>query len=178
MKRIQPTGHERTFGEDDIIVSKTDLNGKITYANEVFLAVSGYTEDETIGAPHSLIRHPDMPRCVFKLAWDQIAAGKEIFAYVVNLAKNGDHYWVFAHITPTFDAGGKIIGYHSNRRTPDRGGVEIMSGLYATLLAEEKKHPTKEEGMRAAGAILGKVLESKGMPYDELMFALLGGQHG
>src|ERR1017187_6768808 len=85
------TGKERFFGEEEIFVSKTDLKGHITYANEVFLRVAGYDEEEVLGQPHSMIRHPAMPRCVFKLLWDQIQVGREIFAYVVNRAKTGDH---------------------------------------------------------------------------------------
>ena len=100
---IRPTAVERTFKEDEIIVSKTDLKGIITYANRTFLEVAMYSEDEVLGQPHSLIRHPDMPRCVFKLLWDTIQGGEEIFAYVKNMAKNGDYYWVFAHVTPTFN---------------------------------------------------------------------------
>jgi hypothetical protein len=65
------------------------------------------------------VRHPRMPRCVFKLLWETIQSGQDIFAYVCNLARNGDHYWVYAHVTPTFDEKGSIIGYHSNRRAPD-----------------------------------------------------------
>jgi PAS domain S-box-containing protein len=178
MRKIEPTGRERTFAEEDIIVSKTDVYGKITYANDVFLKVAGYTEEELIGAPHSIIRHPDMPRCVFQLAWQRIQSGKEIFAYVMNMAKSGDHYWVFAHLTPTFGPNGEITGYHSNRRVPDRAPVERVQGIYATLLAEEKKHDSKEEAMAASGAILTSVLESLGTSYDELMFALAGGDHG
>jgi len=130
------TGKERTFPESEIIVSKTDVQGRITYVNDVFLSVSGYLEDEVIGKPHNVIRHPDMPRCVFKLLWDKIQAGQEIFAYVNNRAKNGDNYWVFAHITPSFDASHKIIGFHSNRRSPRREALAKVTPLYAQLLAE------------------------------------------
>lgn len=77
---IQPTGTERTFENDEIIVSKTDSKGRITYANDVFLKLALYEESEVLGAPHSLVRHPDMPRAVFKLLWDTIQAGEEIFA--------------------------------------------------------------------------------------------------
>ena len=89
----QVTGHEVFFDDDEIIVSKTDLTGKITYANDMFLRIAGYKEVEVLGQPHSLIRHPDMPRSIFKLLWDTISAGGEIFAYVMNRCKNGDHYW-------------------------------------------------------------------------------------
>jgi len=100
------TGVERFFDADEVIVSKTDLKGRITYANRVFQRVAGYGEAELMGAPHSIVRHPAMPRCVFKLLWDTLEAKQEIFAYVINRARNGDHYWVFAHVTPSFDAGG------------------------------------------------------------------------
>ncbi|MBL8654295.1 MAG: PAS domain-containing protein, partial [Alphaproteobacteria bacterium] len=69
-----PTGRERHFGKDEVIVSKTDPKGKITYGNDVFERMAGYSEAEYLGAPHSILRHPDMPRCVFKLLWDRIAA--------------------------------------------------------------------------------------------------------
>ena len=95
-KNVTLTGVERFFDDDEIIVSKTDLKGIITYGNSVFYRLAGYTEKELIGVNHNVIRHPDMPRAVFKLLWDTLAEGREIFAYVVNRAKNGDHYWVFA----------------------------------------------------------------------------------
>lgn len=166
------TGNERTFGEDEIIVSKTDLKGKITYANEVFLRIAGYTEEEVLGKPHNIIRHPDMPRCIFKLLWDTIEAGREIFAYVINRAKNGDHYWVFAHVTPTFDDNGKIIGYHSNRRVPDRTVLTTIKGLYQTLLNEERKHRNPKDQMAASMPMVLDLLKSKGMSYEELIFSL------
>ena len=147
--RVRPSGRERTFGEDEIIVSKTDTRGVITYANHVFSRVSGYAVKELVGAPHSIVRHPDMPRCVFKLLWDTIAAGNEIFAYVLNLAKDGDHYWVLAHVTPSFDAAGAIVGYHRNRRTPLRSAVERVTPIYAALLAEEGRHSGTQDAIAA-----------------------------
>lgn len=162
---------ERFFGEDEIIVSKTDTRGRITYANDVFLRVAGYRQDEVIGQPHSMIRHPDMPRCVFDLLWKTLQAGEEIFAYVVNLAKNGDHYWVFAHVTPTFDAQGAIVGYHSNRRTPEPKPLERIKRIYAELLDAEKREPSKAAQIDASSRLLGRTLEQRGVTYPELMFA-------
>lgn len=170
--RVTPTGRERTFRDEEIIVSKTDAKGIITYANQVFVRVSGYSEEELLGAPHNLIRHPDMPKCVFKLLWDTIARGDEIFAYVVNLCKNGDHYWVFAHVTPSFDAAGNITGYHSSRRTPDRKAVEQIKPIYAELLRRESQTNDWRNDMDAATAFLVSHLESVGMPYDEFVFSL------
>lgn len=171
--RPTPTGVERTFREHEIIVSKTDLTGKITYANDVFLRVSGYTEDELLGQPHSLIRHPDMPRAVFKLLWDRLADGREVFAYVNNLASNGDNYWVLAHVTPSVGANGSIVGYHSNRRVPDRDAVRRISALYGQLLAEERKHADKRAGLAASGALLAQVLTDAGLSYEEFVFSLV-----
>ncbi|MGE5764846.1 MAG: PAS domain-containing protein [Mycobacterium leprae] len=107
---VRPSGVERTFGEDEIIVTKTDPRGVITYANRVFLRVSAYDEPDVIGQPHNLIRHPGMPRTVFQLLWDTIRGGREMFAYIVNLAADGAHYWVFAHVTPSFGPAGRIVG--------------------------------------------------------------------
>jgi len=171
-KDVLLTGRERTFDADEIIVSKTDTKGRITYVNDVFLTVSGYAEAEVLGKAHSIIRHPAMPRCVFKLLWDTVEAGKEIFAYVKNRSKNGDHYWVLAHITPTFDAKGNIVSYHSNRRSPRREAVAKAQGLYAELLAVEAGHDDRKAGMEAGFKAMVDKLQALGVPYDEFVFAL------
>lgn len=108
---------ERTFGQDEILVSKTDLKGHITYANDVFLRLAGYPEKQTIGAPHCLIRHPQMPHGVFRPLWSRLGEGKEIFAYIVNRFRQWRPLLVLAHVTPTYDAAGKVCGYHSSRRS-------------------------------------------------------------
>ena len=167
------TGVERMFDDDEIIVSKTDLKGHITYANNVFLRLADMTEKEALGAPHSVIRNPEMPRAVFKLLWDTIQQGKEIFAYVVNRSKNGDHYWVLAHVTPSYDASGNIVGYHSNRRVPDRRILDdIIRPLYKDLLAEEAKHGNRKEGLDASTNMLLNILKEKGVGYDEFILTL------
>lgn len=168
------TGNERRFAEDEIIVSKTDTRGVITYANRVFLRVAQYREDEVIGQPHNMIRHPHMPRCVFKYLWDTIKAGDEVFAFVVNRAKSGDHYWVFAHVTPTFDEHGRIIGYHSNRRCPNREALPTIRKLYDKLLREEQRHANARDGLTASHAMLLAQLDDLKTTYDELMFDLAG----
>jgi PAS domain S-box-containing protein len=168
-----PTNVEVFFDEVDIIVSKTDLKGRITYANKVFCDIAGYTTAELMGQPHSILRHPDMPRCVFKLLWDTIEKGQEVFAYVKNMTKAGDHYWVFAHVTPSYDANKQIIGYHSNRRVPERRVVEgAIMPLYAQLLAEERRHANGKESLASGFQFLTDFVRSKGMSYDELVFSL------
>mgnify|MGYP000521893027 CR=1 FL=1 len=175
MKRpkVVPTGVERFFSERDLIVSKTDTRGRITYTNNVFREIAGYDGRMLQNAPHSIIRHPDMPRCVFKLLWDTIEAGGEIFAYVKNMSANGDHYWVLAHVTPSYDEKKTIVGYHSNRRVPDRRIVdEIISPLYRQLLETEVKAENRKAGMQAGHDQLVSILQSKGVSYDELIHTL------
>lgn len=98
--KVVPTSNEKVMREDDFIVSKTDLQGIITYGNRIFIEFSGYTEAELLGSQHNIIRHPDMPRGVFKFLWDTLHAEKECCAYVKNMAKDGSFYWVFANVTP------------------------------------------------------------------------------
>lgn len=171
-RTIRPTGIENVLGDEELIVSKTDLKGRITYANDVFLRMAKYSWKELVGAPHSLVRHPDMPRCVFKLLWDTLEAKQEIFAYVINLAKDGSHYWVFAHVTPTLDDRGNIVGYHSNRRRPDRAPVEKVSPIYKALSGEEARHANAKDGMRASFAMMADLLNKQGVGYDEFVLSL------
>lgn len=172
---VKPSGRERFFEEDEIIVSKTDLKGIITYANDVFIRVSGYSEEELIGAPHSLIRHPDMPRCVFQLLWDTLQGGREIFAYVNNMARTGDNYWVLAHVTPTFGPGREIVGYHSNRRVPRREAVNQVAPIYAKLVAEESRYERKADQIAASTRLLQETLKGINLSYDEFVWTLTNG---
>ena len=163
---------ERTFGDDEIIVSKTDPKGRILYANEVFCRVGLYEEHELVGQQHSIVRHPDMPRSVFHLLWQRIQSGREIFAYVKNMAKNGDYYWVFAHVTPSYGRDGQIDGYHSNRRRPRAVAIRQIEQLYAKLLEEENRHADRKQGMHAGVALLEKILDDRGLSYDEFVLGL------
>lgn len=170
---ITPTNVEVFFREEDLIVSKTDLKGRLTYVNQEFCRIAGYAEAELLGAPHSIIRHPDMPRSVFKLLWDTILDGREIFAYVKNMTRGGDHYWVFAHVTPSYGESGQVVGFHSNRRVPDRRALsDAIVPLYSELLQEENRHSNGKQSLAAGFACLTGWMRSKGKPYDELMFSI------
>jgi PAS domain S-box-containing protein len=172
---IAPTGVEKTFHPDQIIVSKTDRQGRLTYVNDLFVEISGYPEAELVGKPHNVIRHPDMPRSVFWLLWDRIAAGQEIFAYVMNLSADGSHYWVLAHVTPTFDATGSIVGYHSNRRTADATALAAVTALYQRLVTEERRHPNARDAVEAGCRLLEQELAEAGASYDEWVWSLNNG---
>lgn len=167
-----PSGVERTFDADELIVTKTDPRGVITYANDVFLRISALTEAGTIGQPHNLIRHPDMPRAVFQLLWDTLEERREIFAYVLNLAADGAHYWVFAHVTPSFGADGRLVGYHSTRRRPEPAAVAAVSRLYQRIRAAERGQAGAREALRAGGDLLREILAGRAQTYDELVWEL------
>lgn len=166
------SGNERTFREDQIIVSKTDTKGRITYANDMFLQIADYTESEVIGQPHSLIRHPFMPRCIFKLLWETVSSNNELFAYVVNKTKFGDYYWVLAHVTPSHDNNGNIVGYHSNRRKPNPEAVNIITPLYARLKEIEDSYSNSKEGLNKSFAMLADLMETQEMRYDMFMYKM------
>ncbi len=169
--KIEPTNVEKKMRENDFIISKTDLKGRITYCNRIFMEFAKYSEEELLGKPHSIIRHPDMPKAVFKLLWNTIQDKKEINAYVKNLSADGSYYWVFANITPVLDENGEVAGYYSARRKPDEKAVETVKGLYSKLLQEENLGG-KKEGMEASTKLLNNILTEQGTTYEEFIFSL------
>lgn len=172
-KKIIVTGKEVSFKTNEIIVSKTDLAGKIKYVNDIFIKISGYSEVELIGKPHNMVRHPDMPRAVYQLLWDRLGQGKHVFAYVVNLCKNGDHYWVLAHVCPSFDTDGNVIGYHSSRRKPDMAVVNgTIIPLYKQLLEIETEEASKRLGLEKSSATIDNLLATEGVSYNEFIISL------
>ncbi|PWB30209.1 chemotaxis protein [Pseudomonas sp. SDI] len=134
------TEHERTFPNDQRLISTTDLNSRITYCNDAFVAISGFTFDELVGQPHNLVRHPDMPPAVFGHMWETIKQGKPWMGVVKNRAKNGDFYWVSAYVTAIYEDG-RISGYESVRSVPSREQIRRASALYARLRAGRSPTP-------------------------------------
>lgn len=128
---------EVPYPDGRLIVSRTDIGGIITHCNAAFIEMSGYAQHELIGAPHSILRHPDMPAAAFKGLWADVEAGRIWHGYVKNLRKDGAYYWVFATVIPNV-RDGKVVGYTSVRRKPSRRKVEAAQQVYARLLAEEK----------------------------------------
>jgi PAS domain S-box-containing protein len=168
-EKVLPNDMESILNQNDFIVSKTNNKGIITYGNKIFIDMSGYSELELLGKNHNLIRHPDMPRIAFKIAWDLIESKQEFFGFVKNLRKDGGYYWVFTNITPDFDTSGKIIGYTSVRRKANSKALEIIIPLYNKLLSAEKSG-----GMEASKAILDELLREKNIGYNELVILLQG----
>jgi len=131
-KNLPVTNTERTFDGELRIVSTTDEKGTTTYANDHFMAISGFSEDELYGKNHNIVRHPDMPPVAFADLWDTIKTGKPWMGIVKNRCKNGDYYWVDAYVTPIFE-GEEITGYQSVRTTPSRKHVDTAEGMYRKI---------------------------------------------
>jgi aerotaxis receptor len=127
------TQREFALPEEKTLVSVTDLKGRITYCNEAFVEVSGFTHDELQGQPHNIVRHPDMPSEAFRDMWDTIASGRPWVGLVKNRRKDGDHYWVQANATPIRNGEGQILGFLSVRTCPDRQDVAQAEQLYARM---------------------------------------------
>lgn len=153
--------------EEDFIVSKTDLRGRITYCNRIFMDMAEYSEEELLGKAHSIIRHPDMPKAVFRYLWEMIPKKEEVFAFVINRGKNGNDYWVYANITASLDERGNIVDYYSVRRKPNPKALEIIIPLYRKMLEVEKN-----SGVDASFKVLTDILAEKGVSYDELIISL------
>ncbi len=164
--RPKPVDEAIVLDPKRYLVSETDAEGIITYSNSYFQEISGYSDTELLGKPHNIIRHPDMPKLVFKLLWQTIERGENINAVVKNLAKDGRYYWVFTefHIKKDADSG-MIIGYMASRKAVSKHIVEIIAALYRELLQLEER-----EGEEAAQRYLDHFLNEKGA---EITFATI-----
>jgi PAS domain S-box-containing protein len=170
MERPLPKNNEIQLNPKRYIVSKTDPKGVIEYGNDYFVEISGYTETELIGTPHSLIRHPDMPKIVFKIMWDRINKAQNIMAVVKNLAKDGSYYWVVTEFEPKVDPiNNEIISHTAFRKAAPKKAVATMELIYQKLLEIEK-----EGGMEASEKYLRGFLEEKNMSYDDFIDDLVG----
>jgi PAS domain S-box-containing protein len=139
MTKPDATNIEKELSSIDLIVSKSDAEGNITYVNPIFMKISGYTQGELLDEPHSILRHPDMPKVIFKYLWDNLKKGNEVVAYVKNLCKDGCFYWVLATIKTAKNPDGSFRNYMSTRRCITDGAKEYMTDLYSVLLEIEKK---------------------------------------
>jgi len=168
---ITPTNREQKMAENDFIVSKTDLKGRITYANRIFMQMSQLSEAELINKQHNIIRHPDMPRGVFRFLWNTLKKKEEFFGFVKNLCANGDHYWVFANVTPDFAHNGQVQGYYSVRRQPPESAIQAVTPLYKEMLAIEQRAGPKE-GPDKSIAYLQQFLADNKTSYRDLVLNL------
>jgi PAS domain S-box-containing protein len=168
---IVPINNQVALNSDEFIVSKTDIKGKIVYANRTFMRISGFSEPKLLGQPHSLIRHPDMPRGAFYLLWKTLQQGDEFFGFVKNLCADGSYYWVFANITPDYDADGRLHGYYSVRRKPSAAALLEISPVYRKMLEIEAAVSAPQAPAQSL-AWLEQVLAEKGTNYEDFILQL------
>ncbi|MGD0959726.1 MAG: PAS domain-containing protein [Methylomonas sp.] len=169
---ITPNNMERRLGDEDFIVSKTDATGRITYANRIFMEIAGYPEHLLLGVQHNVIRHPDMPRGVFRFMWNTLKAGNEFFGFAKNLCSDGGFYWVFANITPDYDKNNQLTGYYSVRRNPPRAALEVLTPIYQEMLAIEKNCSVKDAPDKSLEYLMDTVKQTGAKSYDSLILSL------
>ncbi|MEJ2469036.1 MAG: PAS domain-containing protein [Campylobacterales bacterium] len=170
MVKPAPKDEQIKLDKYKYIMSRTDTRGVIEFGNDYFYEISGYTSNELVGQPHNVIRHPDMPRVIFKLMWDRLKQGKNIFAVVKNLSKDGRYYWV----TTKFEikkhpVDNTIVGYMAYRQAAKPSAVDQISKLYAELLEIEQSG-----GLEASEKYLIGYLDSLRMTYDEFIDEVIG----
>lgn len=158
---------EKELSSNDFIVTKTDVKGNITYANKQFLDIVNAKEKNLLNKPHNIVRHPDMPKAIFKYLWQQLKLEKEVFAFVKNKTFDGGYYWVFANISVSYDLSSNVIGYYSVRRKVNPKSKSIIENLYKEMLKIEKT-----KGVDASFKILEEKLQGK--QYDEFILNLQG----
>ena len=171
MSKIEPTEIEKIVTSVDLIVSKSDAEGNITYTNPIFMKISGYSPAELLEQPHSILRHPDMPKVIFTYLWENIIEGRDISAYVKNLCKDGSFYWVLATVKVAKNPDGSFRNYMSTRRCITDSAKETVSALYSSLLEIEKS-----DGVEASYAELLNFLSANSITdsssFNEFMIKL------
>jgi len=170
LQQPTPVNHEIKLNNKRYIVSKTDAAGIIEYGNDYFVEISGYTEAELIGKPHSIVRHPDMPKVVFKMMWDRIKHAQNIMAVVKNLSKDGSYYWVVTEFEPKVDPiTNEIISHTAFRKAASQEAIDTMASIYQKLIEIEK-----DGGMEASEKYLRGFLEENNTTYDDFINNLVG----
>ena len=161
---VEPTGNEIFLDENDMIVSKTDAQGIITYGNSKFIEVSGYSEEELLKSCHNIIRHPNMPKAMFKMMWDYIQNDKNIMVVIKNMAKNGDHYWVTTDFNIIKDKDNVVQNYIAFRQAPSRDVIKIIEPIY-----EKMSEIEKAGSIDASTRYFEEFLKEKNMSYEEFV---------
>ena len=162
--RPNPVNEEIIIPDDQVLISVTDPKGIIIETNDIFTKISGYKEEELIGSSHNLIRHPDMPKIMFKIVWDHIMDKENVMAVVKNLAKDGRYYWVVTDFVTQVDADRNVINYTAYRRPVHDRVKQAVEPLYKALCAIEDV-----AGMKASERFLNDYFEDRDTNYDDMV---------
>jgi aerotaxis receptor len=138
MKKITPIDEEFEIEEEGVLISQTDVDGVITYVNKKFRNVSGYSFEELVGQQHNIVRHPKMPKAIFKKMWETIQSGQVYNGVIKNLRKDGSYYWVEIEILPIKTEEKEVIGYISASRAASKKDIEDSEELYNKMLEDER----------------------------------------
>lgn len=169
VERPTPIDKEVGWNKSQVVISETDVYGRITNVNDVFCNVCGYSPEEMIGQPHSIIRHPDMPKLIFKLLWDNLKAGNNFIGVIKNLAKSGEYYWVITDFEMRRDATGNITHYIARRKSVPKAVIEnYVAPLYETLLKLEKVG-----GMELSSRFFKNYLAKQGKDYIDFIIDVM-----
>ena len=169
VERPTPIDKEVNWNKSQVVISETDVYGRITNVNDVFCNVCGYSPEEMIGQPHSIIRHPDMPKLVFKLLWDNLKVGNNFIGVIKNLAKSGEYYWVITDFEMRRDATGNITHYIARRKSVPKAVIEnYVAPLYETLLKLEKVG-----GMELSSRFFKNYLAKQGKDYIDFIIDVM-----
>ena len=169
VERPTPIDKEVNWNKSQVVISETDVYGRITNVNDVFCNVCGYSPEEMIGQPHSIIRHPDMPKLVFKLLWDNLKVGNNFIGVIKNLAKSGEYYWVITDFEMRRDATGNITHYIARRKSVPKAVIEnYVAPLYETLLKLEKVG-----GMELSARFFKNYLAKQGKDYIDFIIDVM-----
>ena len=169
VERPTPIDKEVGWNKSQVVISETDVYGRITNVNDVFCNVCGYSPEEMIGQPHSIIRHPDMPQLVFKLLWDNLKVGNNFIGVIKNLAKSGEYYWVITDFEMRRDATGNITHYIARRKSVPKAVIEnYVAPLYETLLKLEKVG-----GMELSSRFFKNYLAKQGKDYIDFIIDVM-----
>jgi PAS domain S-box-containing protein len=162
---------ELDIGPNQLVITKSDPAGKITYCNQSFFELSGYTEQELIGQPHNIFRHPDMPSGLFYLLWQTLGQKKEFNGFIKNITKSGDSYWAFTNITPVYSATGQLTGYTCAKRQAN-SAAETLFSMYYEQMADEEQGQKNDASAKRSLQLLIDMLSATGDSYEASVFKL------
>ena len=169
VERPTPIDKEVGWNKSQVVISETDVYGRITNVNDVFCNVCGYSPEEMIGQPHSIIRHPDMPKLVFKLLWDNLKVGNNFIGVIKNLAKSGEYYWVITDFEMRRDASGNITHYIGRRRSvPEAAIKDYLAPFYDSLLKMERIG-----GVELSSRFFKNYLAKQGKDYVDFVISIM-----
>jgi len=161
-------GKEIKMKSNEVIFTKTDLSGRILFGNDVFEKMSGLKKEQYIGKPHSIIRHQDMPKAIFKIMWDAIQKGEDLIAIIKNTTVDGNYYWVATHFEVERDDNGKPIAYEAIRIPVSNKAKKEMEVFYKELRSIERM-----KGVEASEKYIQDFLFIKNITFNDYMYALI-----